>query len=572
LAISNCRGRNSKINEMQKLGILPIIFLLSSLTFSQGKGVGIQTVLKLPDVGKRWALIIGVDNYEKDITPLYGSVNDAKALKEVLIKYAGFPANQVILMTTDAANRDLIPNRGNILDQLDKLSYQISDDSLLLFSFSGHGVSIGNDAFLIPSDGRIYQNPELLRERSIDVRRVKQAIQLTRAKQVLMFLDACRNDPLKGRGDAANPLTEAYKKGFSFELANKGIEAFATIYATSIGDRAYEFLDKQTQQYRGFFSYAIEEALSGKASDEKGEITLGGVIKYLENNVRQRVQIEKGQKQVPYYITEGFRTNELILSVSGSKTPVIFENTILQGEVSFNYEVNKPFTIGKDEYEFKISWTTCSTYCIWAYSDYSDGVSKSRLKSFESITDVTAYDMSSRARLIDLNEVVIFKNKSNYYVMVQVLKVSPTDNILSIRYKIIPNQFQSTWKYNPSLYVSKSKIGKVTFDTSNNNHWFTIGENDYSFITFWSNRSVGSAWFSDFGTDIDYIATVNDSLLIKNAIDASRYKKNERSIMLGIGNRGIIKNKKGKFAIITLIAVDSKNPDVITFEYEILPD
>src|SRR6266403_2261289 len=59
-------------------------------------------VSALPAAGKRWALIIGVNDYEKDISPLRGSVNDAKALKEVLIRYAGFPANQITMMTTDS--------------------------------------------------------------------------------------------------------------------------------------------------------------------------------------------------------------------------------------------------------------------------------------------------------------------------------------------------------------------------------------------------------------------------------------------------------------------------------------
>lgn len=553
---------------MRKLVLSFLILIFSPIIFAQDKGVIIQPVSKLPQVEKRWALIIGVDTYEKDLTPLSGSVNDAKALRDVLINTAGFPVKQVILMTTDSTDKDLIPNRGNIIDQLDKLSRQISDDSLLLFSFSGHGISIGNEAFLIPSDGRIYQNAELMRERSIDVLRLKQSIQYTKAKQVLMLLDACRNDPLKSKSDIANPLTNAYKNGFRFDTVNKDIEAFATIYATSVGDRAYEFFDRQTQKYRGFFSYAIEEALKGQAADEKGQITLGNLLKYLESNVKQRVSVEKGQRQIPYYVTEGYKTSELVLSVSGAKSQPVFENTILQGEVSFNYEVNKPFTIGKGEFEIATSWTDCASFCIWAYSEFNDGVGKSGLKSFDSIADVTVFDRSSKARRIDLNEIVIFKNKSNYYAMVQVLKISPSDHTLLIRYKIIPNRFESTWKLDPNLYISKTNAGKVTFNFDNNSSYFVIGENEYSFTTYWSSRSSDSMWFSNFGSNIDYVALVDDSLPIKSSVEASRYKKTDNSISLEIGKKAIIKNNKGKFAVINLIAIDSEK---VTFEYEILP-
>lgn len=329
-----------------KLVFLISLVLLSQVVSAQEKGVRNQSVDKLPSENKRWALIIGVDNYRDDISPLYGSVNDAKALKDVLVKNAGFPEKQVILMTTDSTDADLIPNRGNVLDQLDKLSRQIPEEGLLLFSFSGHGVSIGKDAFLIPSDGKIYENPELLRERSIDVLRIRKAIEATKATQVLMLLDACRNDPLKGKGDEPNRLTEAYNNGFSFDTKNKGISAFATIYATSFGDRAFEFLDKQTNKYRGFFSYAIEEGLQGKAANQKGEITLGGLIDYIEKNVKDRVYVEMNKRQVPYPTTEGFNNSNLVLAISRN-TPVPEKkdnqtNSEVQTKPRINDPIQKP--------------------------------------------------------------------------------------------------------------------------------------------------------------------------------------------------------------------------------------
>ena len=298
-----------------------VLWLAISVHGQDGRRADLRAISSLPSKETRWALIIGVDSYGKDISPLYGSVNDAKALKEILIKHAGFPEPQVILMTTDTTDVDLLPNRGNILDALDRLSRQVPENGLLLFSFSGHGISIGSDAFLIPSDGRIYQNANLMRERSIDVLRVKQAIQATKVRQVLMFLDACRNEPEKSKGDTANPLTEAYKNGFSFDRRNREVDAFATIYATSIGERAFEFYDSETKQHRGFFSYAIVEGLRGAAASEKGEVTLGGLIKYLESTVSQRVYVGKNQRQIPYSMTEGFRPDELVLALATKIEP-----------------------------------------------------------------------------------------------------------------------------------------------------------------------------------------------------------------------------------------------------------
>ncbi len=324
------KNRNS--NSRRAASTLAVIFAAASaLLFATGaaptraqqdsKGVSIRTVGSLPSVDKRWALIIGVDSYHKDISPLYGSVNDAKALKEVLVRYAGFQESHAILLTTDATDSDLLPTRGNILDALDRLSRELPDGGMLLFSFSGHGLSIGPDAFIVPSDGKIYQSAELMRERAIDVLRVKSAIQKTRATQVLMLIDACRDYPLRDKGGSSNPLTEPLAAGFSFDTRNSGIDAFATIYATSLGDRAFEFFDERSRQYRGYFSYAIERGLSGDAADANGEVTLAGLIKYLESTVRQRVYVEKNQRQVPYPVTEGYRNSELVLAVVSRPRP-----------------------------------------------------------------------------------------------------------------------------------------------------------------------------------------------------------------------------------------------------------
>src|SRR6185503_11000107 len=49
-----------------------------------------------PPSSKRFALVIGVDEYESSqINRLDGASNDAKAIAEAVNKYAGFPANQV---------------------------------------------------------------------------------------------------------------------------------------------------------------------------------------------------------------------------------------------------------------------------------------------------------------------------------------------------------------------------------------------------------------------------------------------------------------------------------------------
>lgn len=309
-----------------RVNLLILVLIFGCQFVSAQKGFGNLSIDKLPSKEKRWALIVGIDDYEKDISTLKGAVNDAKALKNVLVNYAGFPESQIILLTSDSTDEDYRPKKENILVALNELISKIPEDGLLLFSFSGHGISVGNQAFLIPSNGRITKNQTLLKNLAIDVSEIRNAIQEIKVKQVLMLLDACRNEP--GKGDTPNPLTDAYKKGFSFDVANSDVKAFATLYATTIGARAYEFYEKDSKQYRGYFSFAIEEALKGKAANNQGEVTLGRLINYLETTVPKRVKTEKDEVQIPSTtVSETYRANDLILTISQSLNLPITNNT-----------------------------------------------------------------------------------------------------------------------------------------------------------------------------------------------------------------------------------------------------
>src|SRR5260370_34576 len=67
------------------------------------KGIdAVPEVKDLPATAKRWALIVGINKYEKskNISQLIGAENDALALKGALTEHAGFSENQIVLMTT----------------------------------------------------------------------------------------------------------------------------------------------------------------------------------------------------------------------------------------------------------------------------------------------------------------------------------------------------------------------------------------------------------------------------------------------------------------------------------------
>ncbi len=275
-----------------------------------------ESVKALPAQGKRYALVIGVDRYaDTQITTLGGASNDARTLASALTQYAGFPSEQVTLLASDQpAERQ--PTRGNILRRLSNLSAVIPPDGLLLISFAGHGIERGGQAFLLPSDSQVSNDVDLLEQTAINVSQIRDRIKKIGVKQVLMIIDACRNDPV-GRANADNPLTPAYTRAFNFDLRNREVQAFATLYATEVGHRAYEYKEKK----QGYFTWVLVEGLKGGAANEKGEVTLAGLVKYLQERVPKRVlqDLGPGKDQKPFAVVEGYRADDLVISIRDAK-------------------------------------------------------------------------------------------------------------------------------------------------------------------------------------------------------------------------------------------------------------
>lgn len=289
-----------------------LLFAAHAQTKKDGRAVGLPpaTVTSLPAAAKRFALVIGVDRYEDaQITPLKAAGNDAERLAAALVKYAAFPADQVILLTGRSGER---PTRGNILRRLSNLRGTVPRDGLLLVAFAGHGIERRGKGYLLPSDAQAVDDVALLEDTAVGVSRVRDLIRASGVKQVLILLDACRNDPSAGRGGADNRMTAGFASGFAFDVRNRDVEAFATLYATAVGERAYE--DGRLGQ--GYFTTALVEGLQGKAANEKGDVTLASLIDYVQTTVPKRIRLDlgPGKQQQPFASVEGYRANDLVVA------------------------------------------------------------------------------------------------------------------------------------------------------------------------------------------------------------------------------------------------------------------
>lgn len=270
----------------------------------------IAPVAGLPNRSRRYALVIGIDKYDNsDIAKLDGTVNDARTLAAALQVYGGFPQDQVVLLSPDQG-AELKPTRQNIIKWLSRLSKSASKDGILFISFSGHGVEINKEAFLLASDSEISDSVRAMSESSVKIDSIRDIVQENSIPQVMLVLDACRNDPRKSQGSQSNLLSESYLKGFDFYNKDKGVLAAATFYATSPGERSYE----DTEKKRGYFTTALIEALKGRAANEKGEVTFEQLEAYVQDRVFELVD-GKNISQVPQFKYKGYTKSSVVASL-----------------------------------------------------------------------------------------------------------------------------------------------------------------------------------------------------------------------------------------------------------------
>lgn len=118
---------------------------------------------------KRYALLVGINDYPDPDARLVGAQKDAESFKEVLDK----DFDKIILLTNKNATSE------RILGEIRKIKEIMHDDDIFLFYFSGHGTEINDNAYIDAHDRRI----------NIDnIRRVTDTISIKR----FFIFDCCR--------------------------------------------------------------------------------------------------------------------------------------------------------------------------------------------------------------------------------------------------------------------------------------------------------------------------------------------------------------------------------------------
>ncbi len=131
---------------------------------------------------KRYALIIGNKSYK--VGPLQNSANDANDLA-ALIATKNFAVTKII----DGTKLEI---RNAIRD----FAAKIAQGGIGLFYYSGHGVQLEGENYLVPIDAN-YEYKEEVPEDCISVSSILRFMETSNNRMNIIILDACRNTPFK---------------------------------------------------------------------------------------------------------------------------------------------------------------------------------------------------------------------------------------------------------------------------------------------------------------------------------------------------------------------------------------
>jgi hypothetical protein len=269
------------------------------------------TVRSWPPESQRWALIIGIEQYnDAGISAFRGAARDAAAIEQALVRYAGFPQDQVVVLSSSDSAQMRSPTRANIESYLENVTRLVPRDGLLLFCFLGHAATADGQPALLPMDARLSRGAIPIAS-AVRLESVRAAVKRRGIRQLVVLFDGFRQDPRAARQGAANLMNEAYARRLSLDPATREVDAFAALYAAAPGERAYEHSNGS-----GYFATVLVEGLKGSAADARGRVTLGGLERYVRSVAPKRVMSDLGARAVqrPFSQIEGYVSDEVVIA------------------------------------------------------------------------------------------------------------------------------------------------------------------------------------------------------------------------------------------------------------------
>lgn len=257
------------------------------------------------EIKRSLAVVIGINQYFNNITPLETAVNDAEKLANLLEEKYNY---QVLLLLDKAATQsrlnDLLTTfRDQKLLLANGKELQLQRNDRLLFYFAGHGTPLDEEndtdkptGYLIPQNGQ--------RDNSntwISMARLHDCLSELPCRHLLLILDCCFAGTFRWaaghREVVRRQHQKLYRENYERYLSNRVQQVITSAaHDETAADSTYTFgrREKDNSGHSPFAELLIR-GLNGEADYTKdGVITAGELWVYLENEL-----FKKNTKQTP---------------------------------------------------------------------------------------------------------------------------------------------------------------------------------------------------------------------------------------------------------------------------------
>lgn len=238
----------------------------------------------------KYALLVGVSEYEPGLNPLPAAVKDVEAIHELLLDPAigGFKESDVAVLKN--------PERQKMEEAIESLFEARQKDDLVLLFFSGHGIKDDAGRLYLATRGtRKSPQGELIRSTAISSNILHESMSRSRSKRQVVILDSCFSGAF-AEGMAA-------KDDGSLDIRTQlGGEGRAVLTSSSSTQYSFEYTGSELSLYTRFLVDGIKTGAADQ--DEDGVISIDELHDYASKRVKD---IKPEAKPELYTVREGFK-------------------------------------------------------------------------------------------------------------------------------------------------------------------------------------------------------------------------------------------------------------------------
>jgi tetratricopeptide (TPR) repeat protein len=253
--------------------ITTVLLMAGFANAQTAKGVTVVAPQGNGTIGKTWAVVVGISKY-KNVQSLNYADRDAQAFYDYLTTSEGGPKldiSQIKFLKNENATS------ANVFAALDWLTESVKENDRVLFYFSGHGdlerKTISQNGFLLAYDSPVaaYMTTGTIAIKYVEDY-MKTYVITNKAKDVVLFVDACRSGKLAGGEEGVRITMEALGENWNNQIIK--------ILSAQEGELSYE--DKKWGGGRGVFSYYLMKGIEGLADrNNDNQVTTAELAAYL---------------------------------------------------------------------------------------------------------------------------------------------------------------------------------------------------------------------------------------------------------------------------------------------------